>query len=345
MKKINSLILIALFVFCFTATAFAAESKTTISVGEINSDESDDISVPIMIEGNTGICGSILYVTCDDGLTVKAINTGDALQSLKMTKPGDLSVMPIKILWDGIEEDTTNGQLFTLIFDKPVNDGKYEIKLSYNQSDVFNGELEPVDLELKDGFIRIRNGKVDNSEEAKTDIVTVLMTIKRRTANVTFDPKGANETTFYTMNRTGTKAVLNKKLTKRGYTFKDWRLANNKKITTILEKHLKTDITLTARFVPNNYYVYYKVTKPDRGVKVKGKVKTTKVPYTSEKFIIKGTELSAKNYVLEGWSTTKYGTEVMYEVGEEVLIDDMLPERGKKIYLYPVWKALEPEVN
>lgn len=326
MKIKCTIFILAIFVLCFSFTVFASDTNPTIIVGEVEATEEDTIRVPVSIDNNTGICGAILYINCDEGLELNSITIGDALSTLKMTKPGDLSINPVKILWDGTEADDSNGDIAYLIFKKPEKEGVYSIEVSYKSQEVFDGELNPVNIELKNGSVTV----------GRTDIVTIPITIKRRTANVTFDPDRANEDVFFSMNRTNTKATL-KKLTKRGYTFKDWRL-NGRKIKALYEKNLKQDITLTARFVPNTYYVYYKVPKPKRNARIKGDRKTVKVKYTDEAFTLKGIDITLDGYTFKGWTTDKNSNTVMYEPGEVVKIDALLPERGKKIYLYAVWE-------
>lgn len=181
------------------------------------------------------------------------------------------------------------------------------------------------------------------------DVVTKVNLITSRgiqSVPVVFMPDYAEDYDFYTMSGAGNKAVLKKKLTKRGYTFKGWTL-DGKKVTAINEKNLRPGMVLRANFVPVVYNVNYKIVKPLGVTKIFGKIVMSKsekkVPYTNETFRVRGSEISAPGYTLAGWSTIKNSTTPMVLVGQEAKIDDLIPLKGKNINLYPVWEAGQEE--
>ena len=168
---------------------------------------------------------------------------------------------------------------------------------------------------------------------------------------------------FFTISKNGKKAKLTK-MHKKGYDFKGWYLTykdkkgkdRTKKISTLtagaLSKYsVDGALTLEARFSPIKYTIKYKVTRPAKKVKVKGRIRLSK----AEKKILykdgekdgeltaKGAELSAKGYTLSGWTIVKNGTEVVIGIGETLPLSELVPEKGKTITLYPIWKAAEAE--
>ena len=84
------------------------------------------------------------------------------------------------------------------------------------------------------------------------------------------------------------------------------------------------------------------MTRPAKKVKVSGKIRLSKaekkIDYATGKLTVKGENLTAKGYTLAGWTTKKGGAEVMLTIGETVTIEELIPEKGKTITLYPVWK-------
>ena len=82
---------------------------------------------------------------------------GEALSSLTMTKPGNLSANPAKIVWDGTDADNSNGTIAILTFSVPNNAGKYNITLSYDDGDIVNDALTPINPLTNDGYIQIES--------------------------------------------------------------------------------------------------------------------------------------------------------------------------------------------
>lgn len=127
----------------------------TITVDKVNARPGDDVKVPISIADNAGICGATLKITYAKGLVLTDITKGSALGSLAMTKPGKLSANPVNIVWDGLESDCTNGVIVTLGFKAPDAVGNYDISVSYEDGDVVDGNLNPVNLATKPGCITV----------------------------------------------------------------------------------------------------------------------------------------------------------------------------------------------
>ena len=175
------------------------------------------------------------------------------------------------------------------------------------------------------------------------------------TASLVFITNGADELDqYYTLNKSGKKAKL-VNMVKKGYSFKGWYCEYTDKNGNKKPKRLKTltaailskysvdnTLTLEARFTSNKYTIKYKVTKPAKKVKVSGKIKLSKdekkIDYATGKLTVKGETLTAKGYTLAGWTTKKGSAEVMLTIGETVTLEELIPEKGKTITLYPVWK-------
>ena len=132
-----------------------------ISVESQSTNSGGSIAVPIKITNNNGICGATLSVAYDNRLTLTSVNKGDALSTLSMTKPGNLASNPVRIVWDGMDADSTDGIIVTLTFTVPNSNGKYDIVLSYEDGDIVDGELMPVNPLLSNGYIQLSQSSFD----------------------------------------------------------------------------------------------------------------------------------------------------------------------------------------
>ena len=171
MKKIHifiGCIILSIVLWCST-NAYATNGKTKISVDNITEKETNQtIEVPIKIEKNSGICGATLTVAYDEKLELKGISKGNAFSSLTMTPPGDFSQKTLKILWDGVDEDKSNGTLVILRFSNPKKAGTYKINISYKNGDIIDGDLNPVDVTVVNGSIKVEDNTESTTETKPT---------------------------------------------------------------------------------------------------------------------------------------------------------------------------------
>lgn len=124
-----------------------------VTIGNVVSKPGQTIDVPVYLTGNTGICGATLNIAYDTSLILESVTKGDSFSGLIMTKPGNMTANPFNLVFDGIEEDTTNGLFFTLTFTVPLGNGKYDISATYQEGDIVDGNLLPVDVLIKNGSI------------------------------------------------------------------------------------------------------------------------------------------------------------------------------------------------
>lgn len=149
---------------CVFQMPISASAETKISVDQIVTESADLISVPIRIEGNTGICGAALSIKYDKNLILTSIEKGEALPSLTLTKSAELSSNPQKLVWDGIDSDSTNGVIEKMYFKVPEKCGTYNVEISYEQGDIVDGNLQAIDVNVQNGYIMIEE-KEENLAE------------------------------------------------------------------------------------------------------------------------------------------------------------------------------------
>ena len=163
-KRIISLCLSLLILLSFATLGDAEQTGNLISVDKVTAAPGSSIKVPIRISGNTGICGATFSLHYDNNLSLTKIEKGEALNTLTFTPPGKLTANPVNLVWDGMENDTSNGIIVYATFDVPSETGTYSIHLSYNDGDIVNGALLPVNITLTTGSITVSEGTEHGSE-------------------------------------------------------------------------------------------------------------------------------------------------------------------------------------
>lgn len=125
----------------------------------------------------------------------------------------------------------------------------------------------------------------------------------------------------------------------KGYTFKGFYL-KDKKVKSLKESKLTDGMIITAKYSENTYSVTYKLTKPAKKVKVKGKIPSVKsIKYTEEITISDGSQITAEGYKIIGWTRNKKASEVEFKAGATT---NSITDKNKgKITLYPIWEKVE----
>lgn len=155
MKKKKFIVFITAVIMTLSFITTQADSPITIKVDSVTASSQNTVSVPIRISGNTGICGATITVGYDSRLKLTKIDNGDAFTNLDMTKPGDLKANPFNLVWDGIEADNSNGTIATLVFEKPKESGVYNISVSYENGDIVDENLSPLEVAVENGSITV----------------------------------------------------------------------------------------------------------------------------------------------------------------------------------------------
>lgn len=159
MKKITSLLLTIIFTLSLAMPVFAAENNNpTITVQSVSGSPGSTVDVDVTIKNNPGILGATLSFTYDNGLTLTGATAGDAFSALTMTKPGKFT-SPCNFTWDAQDistDDIKDGTIITLQFkisDTAENGTDYNITVSYAKEDIIDANLNPVDIDIKNGTV------------------------------------------------------------------------------------------------------------------------------------------------------------------------------------------------
>ncbi len=165
--------LIILIMLLFSYGNVYASNQITLTVSDVSADSGESVKVPIQLSNNSGVAGMMFSVTYDKDLTLESINRGDALESLDFTISGDLNANPVNIMFDGLEADDTNGVVAVLNFKVSSNSKKIlKIDLSYDKGNIFDNDLNDVEVILVNGTITINNANTEwpsHSQESNVE--------------------------------------------------------------------------------------------------------------------------------------------------------------------------------
>lgn len=119
------------------------------------------VVVEVVVKNNPGILGMTLTVDYDeDALTLKDATNGIALDGvLDLTKASVLK-SGCNFVWDGVDlsdNQIKDGNVLTLKFDVSDSADKkaYPIKISYNNGDIIDADLNVITLEIENGQILV----------------------------------------------------------------------------------------------------------------------------------------------------------------------------------------------
>lgn len=157
-KGLYAVILLLCFGLSFIPVHGEEADRPTITVESITVEREDEIVVPIRISGNPGICFAVLSVEYSEGLTLLEVQDAGLLSDPVFGN--DLEANPYRLSWDdslASENNTANGTLVTLRFglEEGANAGVYSVKVSYDEDNLFNLDLQNVRFDTVDGQIEI----------------------------------------------------------------------------------------------------------------------------------------------------------------------------------------------
>ena len=104
--------------------------------------------IPVTIYSNSGLAGIGFGITYPDNMVLEKVTKGDALSTMEMTVSNDLTANPVKVNFDGIDADSTNGVVFTLTFKvkEDAAEGVYDMKIDI--TDAHDNDMEAVDISV-----------------------------------------------------------------------------------------------------------------------------------------------------------------------------------------------------
>lgn len=119
-----------------------------------------EVEVNVNIQNNPGIAGATLNLQYDPKLTLISAENGEAWGKLAFTLPAKLE-NPSTFLWDSergmTREDGTVLKLKFSISDQAAEGDQLSVNLSYVQGDLYDENMENVNLQIVNGCITVVN--------------------------------------------------------------------------------------------------------------------------------------------------------------------------------------------
>lgn len=175
-----SFVLIVMFIVQLAPVVGTASGRT-VTVTSVTAQGGATVEVPIVLSGNTGICGATFSVHYDSRLTLTNVESGEAFSRLMFTEPGTYNANPVNLVWFGAKADTSNGTIAILTFTVPTGNGTYNIFIDYPEDEVLDGNLMPVNVSTVNGSIVVSdsqsggNEEEDNNSEIEDGVPAVLV--------------------------------------------------------------------------------------------------------------------------------------------------------------------------
>ena len=197
-NRIGTVFLAILLSMCFISSeaVFATEdTKANIFVQSQSGNAGDNVDINISVKNNPGIAGATLQIEYDPKLTLQSVDNGEALSGLTFTKPAQFD-NPSRFLWDSetgmSQKDGVILALHFLVSDKVTAGDKLPVHVSYMNGDIYNENLEDVNLRLEDGVITIDEGS-DCGTKGHSPMEPVKENIKKATCT----SEGSYESVVY----------------------------------------------------------------------------------------------------------------------------------------------------
>lgn len=193
MKKVKKLFSIFMVIFlilgiipenCYEGLAITAKASTLEGAALLVENKqaflNSEVEINVDIQENPGVAGATLNVEYDSKLTLLSASNGDAWGSLTFTAPAKYN-NPSTFLWDSergmASSDGTVLKLKFQVSDQAVSGEQLKIQVSYVTGDIFDENLETVNLQVVNGCITIVDyipGDVNGDEVVNGKDVTTI---------------------------------------------------------------------------------------------------------------------------------------------------------------------------
>lgn len=160
-------------------TSIRARTQT-LSVDSVTAVVGKTFDVYVRIKNNPGIAGLGLKLNYPDEFVLESISQGAALDSLDFILPGNcFDTRPIKLTWDGLNADYTNGKILKCTFrvDENAPRGVYPIEITTIENSVYDDDLQNVEFNLENGYVTVLDylpGDINGDGVVSTKDVTIL---------------------------------------------------------------------------------------------------------------------------------------------------------------------------
>ncbi len=173
------------------------ENQATITVGNEWGTPGSTVTVDVVISENPGILAAMLTVSWDENLTLVDDKSGEAFSYMTYTAPSRYKANGTNFTWYANDVgEVVDGTILTLTFMIPESangDEEFSIDVSYVQGDVFDGNADPVMLNITNGYVRVVTYiPGDSTGDSKLNMLDVVSLSRYISDGCVTDPDGYN---------------------------------------------------------------------------------------------------------------------------------------------------------
>lgn len=203
-------ITISVVIMLVAMVTIVSADSAQVSIGSYELDYgsgTEEVVIPITFTKNDkGITGAVFEITYDEGLTVTKITKGTAWPDITLTKPGNLTTVPLKLLFDGVDADTSEGVIANITFTVPRDVAKvYNLKINVVECKL----MDPIDSTI--------------SEDINVTAYNGTVSVKSASYTVSYNANGGTNAPSAQTKIGKTELKLSTDVpTRDGYTFGGW---------------------------------------------------------------------------------------------------------------------------
>ena len=163
MKK-NIALLLSIIITISGISVFAA--TPCIAVSNAVAETGETVNINISLENNPGIISIMLKLSYDSNY-LELTNVEDSRNLGTSVFGNNKSAIPYKMNWNddaGTENLTYSGVIATLTFKVKTNTpaGTYPVVITYDEGEIYNVDLNPVDFSVSNGSIKVMGNEPVN---------------------------------------------------------------------------------------------------------------------------------------------------------------------------------------
>ena len=182
-------------------SAWADEPTAKMSVGNVNAQPGQEVTLPITISGNPGFAGAALEISVPSGVTLKSIAAGDLLST------GSFSANGSRATWYADNNVTADGIVANVTVVAPKAVGVYKVSASLVdgiEANFSNQDFQPVPVEFEVGAVTVPGNLAEAIVTVSPNRYTYNGKAKAPSVTVKFDgstlKKGADYKVSYKNN-------------------------------------------------------------------------------------------------------------------------------------------------
>ncbi len=165
----------------YSISKLPSETDPQLALSSTSTIAGETIVITLSIKNNPGVMNALITLNYDSSaLTLTKVEEGSAMSNSNFTMPNVLTT-PCNFVWDGLDTNNTeDGIMLNLTFvvsKQAESNNFYDISVSYIAGDIINLDLQPVELAVANGQVKIidyKPGDVNGDGRINTTDITLI---------------------------------------------------------------------------------------------------------------------------------------------------------------------------